>query len=258
MRRLGVFLAVSSMLFLAACKVELHSDIAESEVNEMVAVLTANGVSARKGAVDKGLSSLDVESSQLARAVEILRENGYPREEFNNLGNMFQEQGLISSPLEERVRFVYGLSQTISETLSQIDGVITARVHIVLPEPSTIGEQTNPPSAAVFLKSRPGTNLEDTIPNVKDLVRASVEGLSYDNVVVTLFEADPPVGVILDAPIYNEIWGIRYDVEGETRLMIVVGAVAAVGLLLLGIIVVLLMRRPARPGTSVEAATAGR
>ena len=45
--------------------------------------------------------------------------------------------------------------RTISETLTHIDGVITARVHIVVPEQHPLDEKPGVSSAAVFLKTRP-------------------------------------------------------------------------------------------------------
>ena len=222
--------------FLAACESELHTEIPEAEANEMIALLTANGISAAKSAGDKGLVTLSVESSQFARAVDVLRENGYPKDQFNNLGTMFQQQGLISSPLEEHVRYIYGLSQTVSETLSHIDGVVTARVHVVMPADANTGDSAGAPSAAVFLKTRPGVDLDDSIPQIKELVRASVEGVSYEGVVVTIFEADEPVGAATNTPALREIMGIRYDAGSQGRLMTALAAIGVLFALLLGVI----------------------
>ena len=41
--------------------------------------------------------------------------------------------GVDLEPEEDRVRYVYGLSQELSDTLEKMDGVLLARVHIVLP-----------------------------------------------------------------------------------------------------------------------------
>ena len=222
-------------LFLAACDSELHTEVPETEANEMIALLTANGISADKSAGDKGLVTLRVKSSQFARAVDVLRENGYPKDQFNNLGTMFEQQGLISSPLEERVRYVFGLSQTISETLSHIDGVITARVHIVMPEESNVGDDVGTPSAAVFLKTSPGVDLDESIPLIKELVRASVEGVSYDSVVVTVFEADEP-NAAANGPTMREVMGIRYDASSQGMLTAIIAVIGVLFALLLGAI----------------------
>jgi type III secretion protein J len=94
----------------------------------------------------------------MSRAIELLRRQGFPRERFTDLGQIFQKQGLISSPMEERVRYTYGLSQMLAETLTQIDGVLSARVLIVLPEEAAFGQKPAPSSASVFVKylARPG------------------------------------------------------------------------------------------------------
>ena len=63
-----------------------------------------------------------------------MHNNGFPRGQFTTIGEVFKKSGMVSSPTEDRIRFMYALSQSLSETISQIDGVVTARVHIVLPE----------------------------------------------------------------------------------------------------------------------------
>jgi type III secretion protein J len=229
MMPLRLLLIAALGLSLAACKVELHSGLSEIEANEMVALLQANGISSDKGPVGKEGVALDVESADLSTAIDVLRQNGYPRDKFNDLGTIFQQQGLISSPLEERVRFIYGLSQTVSETLTQIDGVITARVHVVVPEQHPLDDKPGRSTASVFLKTRPGVSLEDKIPQMKMLVQASVEGLSYDDVVIALFEADPPPAMRQDGPPMSQFLGIRYTADSGDQLLLLIGGI---GLLL--------------------------
>ena len=222
-------------LSLAACKVELHTGLSETESNDMVALLLSYNIDAEKGPATKEGVPLMVEQADLATAIEILRENGYPRDTFNDLGKVFQEQGLISSPLEERVRYIYGLSQSISETLSQIDGVITARVHVIVPEQHPLDDAPAPSRAAVFLKTRPGVNLESKISKIKQLVQKSVEGLAYDQIQVALFEAEASRRLnVTEGPPLNEFMGFRYTRDSADDLLKLASAISAVIVLLIG------------------------
>src|SRR5215472_9545023 len=148
--RLGRWLLLLALLpLLAACKVELYSNLTEQEANEILAALLSRGVDAEKVPGREQTSTVNVEKSQLAQAIDILKTEGLPREKLASMGEVFQKQGLVSSPLEERVRLIYALSQELSTTLGHIDGVVTARVHVVLSEGDGEGPST-PSSAAVF------------------------------------------------------------------------------------------------------------
>lgn len=189
-RLLGIFVL---SIWLAACggRIELLSGISESEANEALAALIEAGIKAGKIPGKEGMVSLDVEQSQVARAVGILRAEGLPRERYAKMGEIFRKEGLISSPLEERARYLWALSQELSATVSQIDGVIKARVHVVLPEHSSGGDPAMPSSAAVFIKHKAASNLDDSVPQIKRLVSNSIPGLTSDKVSVILLPSVP-------------------------------------------------------------------
>lgn len=174
-------------LLLSGCKVELYTGISQKEGNEMLALLRTEGISSDKQPDKDGNIKLLVEESKMAQAVEILKRKGYPRESFSTLQDVFPKDGLISSPTEERARLTYAKAQEISNTLSEIDGVLVARVHVVLPEGNEgFSKKPSPASASVFIKHAADIQLDSYIPQIKQLVNNSIEGLAYDRISVVL------------------------------------------------------------------------
>jgi type III secretion protein J len=180
-----------SLFLLAACKVDLYTNMGEKEANEIMAILLSKGIECHKLKGEEFTFTLRVEEKDFARAVEGLKELGYPKDKFLGMGAIFKKEKLIASPLEERIRFIYALSQQISETLSHIDGVISARVHVVLPENNPFTE-AKPSSAAVFIKYQQGSHIDSLVPDIKKMVINSIEGLTYEKVSVVLFPSELP------------------------------------------------------------------
>jgi type III secretion protein J len=189
-----VLLIIFGCLLLGACggKELLYADLEEEQANEMLAVLVRAGVDATKARADKHWS-IEVGRSELPRAMAVLKAEGFPRDSYDSLGNVFRKEGFVSTPLEERARLLYALSQELSRTLSAIDGVIVARVHLAIPERSPLSEVTPPSSASVFIKYKPGAQVINKTSQIKALIVNSVEGLPYENVTVTFFISEPSV-----------------------------------------------------------------
>lgn len=185
---------VAAHLFsLSACmgSVELLAGVPEAEANEMLGSLLNAGIRAEKNPGKDGVVSLKVDGGSVARALDVLRVRGLPRERFAGMGDVFRKEGLISSPLEERVRYLYALSQELANTISKIDGVITARVHVVLPERGASGEASTPSSAAVFIKSQEGFNLDSVKPQIRQLVVNSIPNIAVEKIAIVVVTAQP-------------------------------------------------------------------
>jgi type III secretion protein J len=178
-----------ALLLLAGCKVDLYSRLSERDANEMIAILQRADIpAAREMAKDRSVT-VRVAQPQFARAVEVLKAHGMPRPTFATMGEVFARDSLISSPVEERARLIFALSQELSRTVAEIDGVLSARVHLVLPENDPLRQNLVPAAASVFIRHDPAAPLGQFTPQIKALVANSIAGLSYDKVSVVLVPA---------------------------------------------------------------------
>ncbi len=187
-RRALAWLLPALLVLLGACsgRVELVAAVAEAEANEALAALLGAGLTAEKVPGKEGMVGIRVAGDQVARAVQVLEARGLPRARHAGMGEVFRKEGLISSPLEERARYLFALSQELSSTLSRIDGVVVARVHVVLPERSPAGDETTPSSAAVFIKHRAEASLDTVQPQIRRLVTHAIPGLTAERVSLVL------------------------------------------------------------------------
>ena len=247
--------AAGLLLLLAGCQADLYSNLTETEANEMLGVLLANDVSADKKALGEGVFTLVVGKDDILRSLEILKNSGLPRIEGASMGQVFAKSGIVSSPFEERIRYVYALGEDVAKTIQQIDGVLTARVHIVLPEKAEFGQEVKPSSAAVFIKQRPKVDLDFLVPQIRRLVSNSIEGVSFDNVAVVLVEAQEAPLMPSDraTPQLRDVLpGVKVAVASMGTLWMWVGGFAAILALSLIANVILMVTR-GRSGKSAPA-----
>ena len=187
---------LAAMAVFAGCdkQVTLFSGLEETQANAVIAALADSGMSAAKAPGDEGTWNVEIAQSQFAGAANLCERRGLPRRRFLGVGDAFKKTGMVSSPSEERIRFMDAIAQDLSRTISMIDGVVDARVHVVLPENDPFAKNTLPSSAAVAIRERWDADLADVVPQVKSLVKNSIEGLTYEKITVTIFKDQPPKG----------------------------------------------------------------
>ena len=186
-------IALGGMLFVGCDKeVALHSQLEERQANLVMAALLDEGIVCHKTAGDEGMWNVMISEANFAAAANLLERKGLPRRSYQGVSEVFKKTGMVSSPSEERIRFMDALAQDLSRTISGIDGVVDARVHVVLPENDPFAKNALPSSAAVAIRSRWNADISDLVPSIKNLVKNSIEGLKYEKISVTVFKDLPP------------------------------------------------------------------
>lgn len=217
------FLALAALFFLVAgCQQALYSGLREEEANLMLATLLENGIAAEKISLGKNGYALSAPKEEVVRSLQILKSKGFPRESFRNKGDVFSGQGMISSPTEEQARLAFAISQELAETFSKIDGVLTARAHVVLGHHDATSGTTTPASAAVFLRHDPDSPAVDLQGKIKETCVQSVPGLSYEKVSVMLLPVREEV-VLPTAPADETKKIGLYGLLGAAGLLVVLG-----------------------------------
>lgn len=180
---------------LSACDMVLFSNLSEREANKILAHLKEHGISASKQSVDGETVTVMVDEARFATAIQILERVGLPREKFDTFKDTLGEDGLVTSPSKEHARLTYVRSQELSGTISEISGVLSARVHLSVPKKQNPFDEISPPSASIFIRFIDTESIDAIVPQIKRLVANGVAGLHYENISVALIPesyVEPP------------------------------------------------------------------
>jgi type III secretion protein J len=186
------------LLVASSCSSNILHGVDERSANEATAALERAGIGAEK-APDEGSSApgstytIRVASGDGTRALDLLRALGLPRERRRGFSETYGQPSLIPTPSEEHARYLDATAGEIERTLETVDGVVSARVHLVLEEtdPLATDKLKTAARAAVLIKARPGrTPINDG--DVAKLVAGSVAGLSFAAVAVVVTPAADP------------------------------------------------------------------
>jgi type III secretion protein J len=181
------------LLGTAACRERIQHGLDERQANELQTVLVERGLDARKVPEPgkKPTWSIEVEEEQASDAVRILAELGLPRPHVEAGCDVFGGGGLIRSPVEEQLCRVQVLERGLEKTIQDVEGVLIARVHLMVPPPPRPGQTAMPAKASAMLRTAPGqaARIRQSQEQLKALIAGGVEGLAPEAVSLLVDEA---------------------------------------------------------------------
>jgi type III secretion protein J len=148
--------------------------------NEIEALLRQRGIDVARRQAKEGIA-LSVSDADFPRAVMMLREAGLPRQVRPGLSDAFGKKAAIATPLEERARYIDALERDIESAVLDIDGVVTARIRVVIPERAAPGAPLTLASASLLIKHRRDVDLSPLVPALVQLIKNGVPGLTGED-----------------------------------------------------------------------------
>lgn len=118
---------------------------------------------------------------------------------------MSKDPGFGVSQFMEGARYQHALETELARTISNLQQVEAARVHLALPRQSAFVRDRRPPSASVFLQLKPGRRLEsEQTTAIINLVASSIPELEANQ--VTLVDQQ---GRLLSSPDSHDEFSVR-------------------------------------------------
>jgi flagellar M-ring protein FliF len=98
---------------------------------------------------------------------------------------LFDQSPLGMTPFTQQVNYLRALQAELARTITQIEPIEAARVHIVRPDPTPFLREQKPTTASVMVRLKTGASLPRQVSaGVIALVARSVEGLARENVAI--------------------------------------------------------------------------
>lgn len=180
----GVLFALLYIIIQASTKVEyatLFTQLDPTEAGKIVEKLKEKKIPYKLE--DNGTTILveknKVYDTRISIAAEGLPESGIVGYE------IFDKTNLGMSEFVQKLNYRRALEGELAKTISSLNGVKKARVHIVIPEKALFEKDQKEPTASVTLQlAGEGSLSKLNIRGIQNLVASSVEGLSPNNVTV--------------------------------------------------------------------------
>ncbi len=235
---LRLCLLAGALVVAAGCAEDLQHDLNEDDANDIYALLSESGISAKKLKEEGGNEPtyvISVPRQEYPAAVKLLREHSLPRPMQKGFRGIRESKGMVPTQVEERAMFLEALAGEISNALNKVPGVLEAKTIINIPEKNDLSQPNEAPrpTASVFLKYRAGVDGKPPLTDaqIKSFVASAVEKMEPASVTVIMTVAQQPSGANPDAQ-FKQVLGIRVATSSASEFKIMV-MVAGLALLLM-------------------------
>lgn len=158
----------------------LYTDLSSSDAGAIAAALEERQIPYE---ISSDGARINVSDRDVGRARMLLAEKGLPNG--GSLGyELFDTQsGFGTTNFVQNINQVRALEGELSRTISSLESIRSARVHLVLPKRELFSRESRQASASVFLGLRPGTQLSrEQITAIQSLISSAVPELENKNV----------------------------------------------------------------------------
>ncbi len=158
----------------------LYGNLAGDDAAQITQVLGGAGIEYQ---LENGGATIAVPAEKVADARLLLAGQGLPSS--GGFASMTRDSGFGLSQFMEGARYQHALETELAQTISSLQAVSAARVHIAASRQSAFVRDRQPPSASVFLQLRSGGRLSgEQISSITHLVASSVPELTSEEVTV--------------------------------------------------------------------------
>lgn len=167
----------------------LFSGLDSKDIQQVSGELAAAGIKYQTTADGSGI---EVPAELVDKARMEVAGKGMPQT--GRLGfELFDKPNWVGSEFDEHVNYQRALEGELEHTIATLGAVHSARVHLVLPQPSLFLAQEKIAKASVVLKLKRSVMPQAEADSIRALVAGAVENLSPDQ--VTLVDADGRVNL---------------------------------------------------------------
>ncbi len=176
-------------LSLVACSTPVAANLDESDANQAVALLDRAGLGPEKerDAEHEGRFRVRVPQAESTAAIALLAQENLPPKSSPGVLETLGQGGVVPSRLAEHARWLSGVAGDLERSLRSLDGVLSARVHLAVPERDALRPDApeEPATASVLLRHR-GLAPPIAAVEIQRLVAGAVPGLRAEQVNVVL------------------------------------------------------------------------
>ena len=161
----------------------VYGPMSPADNAEAIALLQSNGIQYR---MEQGTGLLEVPYDDVFQARMVLASEGFPKDG-SGIGfeSLYLEQEMGLSSFMEEARYHRAVEAELVRTITALDSVTAARVHLAISRQTAFLRRGNEPSASVMLNLRGGGRLNDRqLSGIIHLVAASIPNLDASRVSV--------------------------------------------------------------------------